>query len=284
MKRPQYNHFVPRIPCFLRPAQMFDMDAVRLIYNWEVQHGLQALDCHPLSTEDFEKLLATAQAQDTPFIVAVRGSARELGLTKGTLIYSVFQQMPFREANRRGEVLGFALLSPWQSGLAVGSASGTGGNSTPTARIHVYVRPDSRRHKIGFSLLDMLLTSVSDRFSSQSGYDFVDPDGGPAYKSSSGAERRYFHLYLSYLVRHQHRVTDGDCTEGQRLEQEQKAYGDDLKWVKTLLEERFNFTEVVRFEAVRLRREGAGAGCWLDEVMFEHTCLFDPRDARVKEG
>ncbi|AEO69015.1 uncharacterized protein THITE_42167 [Thermothielavioides terrestris NRRL 8126] len=273
----EYNHYVPRIPCHLRPAEMGDAEAVRLIYNWEVEHGLQAPDSHPLSTEDVENIITTAQALGMPFIVAVRGSGRDLGLTKGNLSFSPFPQVEEYETSRRGEVIGFAYLSVWGAGLA-GSGDSTG---RATAKIHVFVHPDCRRSKVGFSLLDMLLTTVSDRFSSQSGYDFVDPANSPVYRADGreSRPRQYFRLYLSYFVRHKHR-TDGD----QALERKQKAYDVDLRWVKKLLEERFNFTEIVRFEAARRSAKARKdlPVCWLDEVVFEHTCFFDPEDALTK--
>lgn len=268
LETPEYHHYVPRIPCFLRPAEKYDMESVRLIYNWEVEHGLQALDSQPLLVEDFEKILSTSQQLGMPFIVAARGSAKDLGLTNGNLVFSTFHQVPFNEKDKRGEVLGFAFLSVWQPGLA-----GSGiGSSRATAKINVFVHPDYRRKKIGFSLLDMLLTAVSDRFSSQSGYDFIDADDSPVYKNTPSRERQYFHLYVSFLVKHKHR-TDGN----KQLENEQKTYDNDLAWVKPLLEDRLNFTEVARFEAVHRSPKGRGGpACWLDEVVFEHTCHFDP--------
>ncbi|KAL2262170.1 hypothetical protein VTK26DRAFT_2244 [Humicola hyalothermophila] len=112
---PEFNHFVSRVPCFLRPAEKYDMEAVRLIYNWEVEHGLQAIESQPLSVEDFEKILSTTQELGMPFLVAVRGSAREMGLTKGNLSYSIYRQIPKDETDpqgqKRGEILGFAFLS-----------------------------------------------------------------------------------------------------------------------------------------------------------------------------
>ena len=268
IERPEYNRYVPRIPSFLRPAEKYDMTAVQAIYNWEVEHGMQALDTQPLSVEDFERILATAQNLGMPFIVAVRGSARDLGLIKGNLAFSNFNQVPFHESDKLGEILGFAFFSVWQPGLAGGGL----GTSRATAKIHVFVHPDYRRNKIGFSLIDMLLTTVSDRFSSQTGYDFIDPDNSPVFKNSAARQRQYFHLYLSFKVKSKQR-TNGN----KKLEDEQKAYDDDLAWVKTLVEDQLNFTQMVRLEAVHRSPKGAeGPAYWMDEIIFEHTCHFDP--------
>ncbi|KAL2164044.1 hypothetical protein VTH06DRAFT_3258 [Thermothelomyces fergusii] len=266
IERPEYHPFVPRIASFLRPAVTSDMEAVCAIYNWEVEHGLQALDSQPLSAKDFQDILGATQQLGMPFIVAVRGSARDLGLIKGNLSFSIFQQVPSQDKQGRGEILGYAFLSVWQPGLG-GSANGS---SRATARINVFVHPHYRRKKIGFSLLDMLLTTVSDCFSSETAYDFIDPDNSPVYKKGPNRQRQYFKVYLSYRVRHKVQG-EGD----QRPESKRKHHGDDLSWVKKLVEDRLNFTELVRYEAVhRSARGGKEPVCWLDEVVFEHTCSF----------
>ena len=276
IERPQYQHFVPRTPCYLRPAAKHDMEGVCRIYNLEMERGLQTLDTEPLTVKNFEHILATAQQLGMPFIVAVSGSARELGLKKGNLAFSAFNQMPSHGADNFGQVLGFAFLSTWQPGLA-GTGGGPregipNGTSRATARINVFVHSDYRRKKIGFSLLDMLLTSVSDRFSSESGYDFIDATNSAVYKNSRDRKRQYFRLYLSYLVKSKKRAEGNP-----KLEKEQAAYDADLVWIKKMLVDRLNFVEVVRFENVHRTAEGrAEPVCWLDEVVFEHTCLFDP--------
>lgn len=115
IEMPEFNDFVPRIPSFLRPAEKYDMEAVRLIYNWEVQHGHQAMDSQPLEAEDLENILKTTQELGMPFIVAVRGSARELGLMNGNLSYSPYRQFPKDKLDprgeKRGEILGFGFMS-----------------------------------------------------------------------------------------------------------------------------------------------------------------------------
>ncbi|KAK4123283.1 hypothetical protein N657DRAFT_455065 [Parathielavia appendiculata] len=273
IERPEYNRYVPRIPCFLRPAEKYDMEGSEIDLQLRRETGLQTLDSEALSAEVFEKILNTAQKCGMPFIVAARGSARELGLTKGNLSYSVFRQIPSTEKVRHGEILGFTFLSPWQPGLACSS----NGSSRARAKIHVYVHPLYRRKNIGFSLLDMLLTTVSDRFSSQTGYDFIDPNDSSVYKNSATRERQYFRLYISYMVKHQNRTDD------EKLEAEQKTHENDLVWVKKLLKDQLNFTEVARYRAVHRSPKGRERGVhWLDEVVFEHTCRFDLRD--IKEG
>ncbi|KAK3369188.1 hypothetical protein B0T24DRAFT_533655 [Lasiosphaeria ovina] len=267
---PEENPITPRVTCYLRPAQTADMEAVARIYNWEVNNGLQALDSEPLAVEDFEKIFDTAQELGMPFLVAVSGSARDLHLDHKAVTYSPYRQiLPDNRAcsEKNGKVLGFSYLSVWEPGLAGG---GTGA-SRATAKIHVFVDHASRMKKIGFSLLDKLISSVSSRYSSESGYDFVDPSANPIYKHPiRNHNRKYYQVYLNYFVKHKHR--------DQGLEQEQTAYDDDLKWVKSLLEEKLNFSEKIRFEATHCTAKARlGPVYWLDSVVFEHTCQFDPR-------
>ncbi|KAL2136579.1 hypothetical protein VTI74DRAFT_2884 [Chaetomium olivicolor] len=273
-ERPEYHPYAPRFPCHLRPAEKGDMSAVRDIYNHEVQRGVQALDTEPLSTEDFETILATCERLGMPFLVAVRGSAREKGFpTKGHFIRSTTKQYPFDnnpDAHPRGQIVGFAYLSVYQLGLA-GSATGT---SRASARMHLYVHPDCRRKNVGCSLMDMMLTAVSKCFVSEQAYDFVDAHDREAYHKAKHAKRQFYKLYLSFFVRHK-APTLGD----RKLEEDQKGYDDDLVWVRNLLVERFGFDELGRFEAAhRSPKRGEGKEVvWLDEVVFEHKCGFDPR-------
>ncbi|KAK0718395.1 hypothetical protein B0T26DRAFT_645210 [Lasiosphaeria miniovina] len=267
---PVKNPITPRAKCYLRPAQKADMEAVARIYNWEVKNGLQALDSEPLAIEDFKKIFKTTQELGMPFLVAVSGSVGDLHLNDRTATYSPYRQiLPNNRARpkKNSKVLGFSYLSVWEPGLAGG---GTGA-SRATAKIHVFVDHASRMKKIGFSLLDKLISSVSGRYSSESSYDFVDPSANPIYKHPiRNHDRKYYQVYLNYFVKHKHR--------DQGLEQEQKSYDDDLKWVKSLLEEKLNFSEKVRFEAThRTAKARSGPVYWLDSVVFEHTCQFDPR-------
>ena len=269
------SNYSPSVPCYLRPAEKKDMGAVTRIYNWEVTKGMQTLDSSPLSVGNFENILSTSKKLGMPFIVAVRGSARDFENKPGNFEFSPYTQLaPYahdpQDAKKNGDVLGFAYLSVWEAGLA----GDCNGSSRATARISLFVDPKYRRKKIGFSLLDKLLTTASNRFSSLSGYDFVDLSKDPVYKDALGHERKYFRLYLSYFVKHAHN-TFGD----EELEREQQSYDDDLVWVKKLLEENFNFTEKVRFETThRSSKHVEGRPVyWLDSVMFEHTCHLDAR-------
>jgi len=266
------NPFSPKIPCHLRPAEKRDMMAVANIYREEVLKSGQALDVDPLSDEDFARILTTCQKLAMPFIVAVAGSGRDLILPKGahTELSPFPQAIPTaQDLQKKGKILGFAYLSVWKLGLA-GAGNGTGRVSADAT---LCVDHEHRRSKIGFSLLDKILTTVSRRHSSLSAYDFVDPANSPVFKDPTKHSRKYFKIFVTYLVRHKHRTDDN-----RQLEAEQKDYDLPLVWVKKLLEDEFVFDEKVRFEAVHLTKKRDNVPAyWMDAVVFEHMCYFDPR-------
>ncbi|KAK4190123.1 hypothetical protein QBC35DRAFT_378858 [Podospora australis] len=280
---PLYNNSVPRIPCFLRPAERVDMEAVKNIYELEMKSGFQTLDSMPLTSTEWEKILGTTQTLNMPFVAAVRGNARTFGLKSGNLQWSPFNQVPvdFDDPNgheKDNEILGFAYVSVWQPGLA-GSATGS---SRATTRVHVYVHPDYRKKKIGTCLLDKIMSCISPRMSSNEGYDFIDPDNSEVYQrpprndSIEKRPRQYFQLVASYLVRHQHVIINEQ--KDKALVEEYKTYDDDLVWVRHMLEDKFAFTEKVRLEAYhRSAKCREGPVVWLDEVLFEYKCEWAPR-------
>ncbi|KAJ4304011.1 hypothetical protein N0V88_001615 [Collariella sp. IMI 366227] len=270
-ERAEYHPYIPQFPCHLRPAEKTDMPAIRDIYNHEIQHGLQALDISPLTTADFETILTTCETLGMPFLVAVRGSARDI---KGSLttpknshtIRAVCNQRPAEnnpESQPRGQVVGFTYLSVYQRGLACSA----GGTARASARMHLYVHPECRRKRIGFSLVDMLLTAVSTFYISEQTYDFVDVRDREVYHKAKHAKRRFNMVYLSFFVRHKE-ATEGD----HELAERQKGYDDELVWVRGWLE-KMRVEEVARFEAAHWSGEGERRErMWLDEVVFEHRC------------
>ncbi|KAK4212421.1 hypothetical protein QBC37DRAFT_194573 [Rhypophila decipiens] len=270
------SNFSPAVPCYLRPALKNDMNAVTEIYNYEVTQGKQALDSSPLTANDFTKILETTQTLGMPFIVAVRGSARTIRAEKGNFELSPFlQRSPYladpEDARQNGVILGFAYLSVWEPGLA-----GDGnGSSRASARVNVFVDPKFRRKKVGLSLLDKLLSTVSRRYTSLQSYDFVDLSNSLVYKHPLGHERQYFRLYLTYFVRHAHNLFSDDP----EFDKEQDSYRDDLVWVKKLLEKIFGFEEKFCFETSHRSSNYIKSRpiYWLDSVVFEHTCHLDAR-------
>jgi len=271
----EYKTYQPKVPCFLRPAKLGDMQAICDIYNWEVEHGIQAFDTQPVSVKVFENIFSTSRENELPFIVAVHGSARDNRYRKGNVDLSTWPQPASTPESKKldGKVLGFAYLSVLEPGLG-GSMSGSGCAAT---RAYVFVHPDFRRKKIGFSLVDRLLICVSLTHIPQKAHDFIDLQNSRCYRGACqqhGLPRQIYKIQLHYHVRHKH-ITVGD----EELEKKQASYDDELVSIRKVLDEKLFFDEAFRFEAVHClpgRGEG-GKTMWVDSVVFEHPCVRDPR-------
>jgi L-amino acid N-acyltransferase YncA len=242
---------VPKIPCYMRPASADDMEGVSQIYKWEVLHGTQALDSVPLSAADFENILHKTRSHKMPFVVMVMTSGEPTG----------------NGLEKKENIIGFGFLSIWQPGLA-GHCDGT---SRLSAKVNIFVHPEFRKKKIGFSLLDKLMSVSSENFSSKDGYDFVDYDQDPAYDSFRPHRKikPFFKLYIQYFVRSKPAKKAKDSWT-----QEALAYDADLKWLETFLGHPFNFEGPSNRMGCshRTKKEDQNQEYFLDSVIFEHDC------------
>ncbi|KAK4231551.1 hypothetical protein QBC38DRAFT_439947 [Podospora fimiseda] len=279
-----YPRWVPRMPCFLRPAERIDMEAVAEIYDIEMKKGLQVRNSEPLTVFNWEDILDKSKELGMPFIVAVRGSVMDLGLNlkdkHSNFILSCFKRVPRDvkdpKGQRSGEILGFGFFTPWQVDLD-GNPNGIARGS---ARMHCYVHPDFRRKAIGYSIMDMLMYCTSSRFTTQQMYDFVDPDNSPVYwrplrraEEGNGKGRIFMCIYAGYFFKHKH-VPFKDP----KLEEKQKDYDKDLQWVHDLFYDKLFMDDKGRFDAVyRTAKAHEGEQHWLDEVLYEHQCQMDCR-------
>ncbi|KAK4179033.1 hypothetical protein QBC36DRAFT_181122, partial [Triangularia setosa] len=295
---------VPKIPAFLRPAEMVDMRAVSRIYEAEMESGFQVVDSEPPAPEDWERVLQTTRELSMPFIVAVYGSARRCGLKEGNLQWSDEPQAPYNKYEAasqglaKGQILGFAYASVWQPGIA-GSGQGT---SRYTARLHVWVDPKHRRNKLGLCLIDKLLACMSPTHNARSGIDFIDIHNNPVYhklkddevKSTPEEERKkqealrnrsrkYYNIQISYMFKHRPRW---QLTKPEQYP-DLKEHVKDLVWVQNLLEEKLPFLKLVTFEAVhrssnpkKPKEEGREKKLfWLDEFVWEYNCVWGLPDS-----
>ncbi|OIW33017.1 hypothetical protein CONLIGDRAFT_711004 [Coniochaeta ligniaria NRRL 30616] len=249
------NPFAPRIPCHLRPAKMEHMPGVQSIYNWEVLHGLQATDTEPLSLADWQGILHKSHEEKLPFIVVIGGPYQYQVRDKsyeGTTEQSA--QLPIT-----GKVLAFGFLTIRQPGLT-GSFNGT---SRMSAKAHVFVHPAYRRQKLGHVCFDKLLSTVSTRYSTKLGYDFINVTDNPTYKYPWQHDRKLYSIFVEYLVPR----TRADINS--RFEPDEK----DLKLFAKALKDRYGFWNVGTLQAAhRSRVTYEPAPIWLDLVMFEHMC------------
>lgn len=249
------NPFALRVSCHLRPATKDDMEGVRAIYNWEVLNGIQALDTEPLSLADWEGILKKSQNDKLPFVVAIGGSYQpqdkvSQGATK-----------PVPEEELAGKILAFGFLTIRQPGLA-GSADGT---SRMSAKAHVFVHPGYRRRKLGHICLDKLLSTVSIRYATKLGYEFINIDDNPTYKYPRHHDRKIYSVFVEYFVPR----VQGGWGGGTSFSPNET----DLKWFEQVITSRYGFWKVARLEAAhRSRTTYEPAPIWLDTVMFEHLC------------
>ena len=266
---PQYNKASPRVPCYLRPADLADMAQVAAIYNWEVQHGLQAVDSEPLSVTDFTDLCHRTCRSGMPFFVAVYGSAKHVKIEQSSVFYSDVIRHPDAlvapDPKKVGKILGFAFLTVWEPGL-VGSTMGA---SRASGKAHIFVHADFLRKRIGYSLMDRILCTTSRRHWPSRAYDFVDTTNGSAvYGDPDKNVRRYYHIYTTFFVKHRH-WDDGNS----KLKAIQAKYEDELKYVQAMLTDGFNFSVEGRFKmSHRTPKSRPGPVVWLDSVVFEHCC------------
>lgn len=237
--------FSPRIPCHVRPAHQKDMTGVQGIYNWEVMNGLQALDTEPLSLADWEGILKKTEDDKLPFIVVIGGKHKGPDDRTQTIL--------------DGRLLAFGFLTVRQPGLA-GSFSGT---SRMSAKALVFVHPDHRRLKLGHVCLDKLLSTVSTRYSTKLGYEFLNLYNNPTYKYPSNHDRKIYSVFVEYFVP---RTREHGSAKFEPDET-------DLKWFERIVTSRYGFWKVARLEAAhRSRTTYEPAPIWLDTVMFEHMC------------
>ncbi|KAK0622851.1 hypothetical protein B0T14DRAFT_494424 [Immersiella caudata] len=275
VNRPAWCTFAPRSPCHLRPVRPEDLAGVVEIYNWEVENGYQALDSKPLTVSDFATIVSRTQELGMPFVVAVYGRAKKFETSKGNVFYTTVTPHPDAthppDQRKIGKVLGFAFLSGWEPGL---TGSGLGSSRT-TAKINIFVHPDYRRKRIGYSLFDKVLSTVSDGYCSTEGYDFVDLSNSAAYKTARENDRKYYRIFTNFLVRHKFH-NNGKNARSKALE---AAYETELGYIRKMLTEEFNFNEHGCFGMVhRTPNTRPGLVKWLDSVVFDHTCWFNIDD------
>ncbi|MGA9278597.1 N-acetyltransferase family protein [Ilumatobacter sp.] len=128
-----------RVTVSLRSAEHDDAEAMRAIYNHEVDNFTTTLDMVPRSLADQEAWIA-ARAGAFKAIVAVTGS--EVGGLQGS----------DTEPPNESRVVGFASLSPFKERPAY----------SPTVETSIYVARAYAGHGIGRTLMDRLIEEARD--------------------------------------------------------------------------------------------------------------------------
>jgi len=266
-ERKPYNQYSTCLPCYLRSAEVSDMEQVVAIYNQEVWEGLQAPDSELLSVVEFVGIYNETQKHGLPFFVAVYGDVKKLGAPVQEIRGIRGGAHPGAEASPDpglvGRVLGFGYLSVWHPGLA---GSGLGSSRT-SGRVNLYVDRDFRRKRVGFSLMDRLVSHVSTRFESREGYHSLNPSG-LVCGNSGEPSRQLWRLYLSFNIK-----TKQWAGNNPQLAAEQKHYEDEYNVHHKTLDEVFNFDVQCRLqECCRTPETRPGPRFWLDSVLYSHVC------------
>lgn len=256
------DHREPRILCYLRPVERSDLPQILEVYNWEVEHGRQALDARPLVLQDIQRLFEECDASGTPFIVAVRGTPSLGSIYRGGETSLVpfrgppqqpGQSSPYEDEqatpanlSSSDKILGFGLITLPSAGLAGNSHTSVGRFN---GKVHFYVEPRSRRLGVGRCILHRLLRCCSRHLLKADWYKWFDP-----YDSKACAEP-------GYNMRNYARV----------FAEVASFKGDpDFGWRKKLLEE-MKFLYVNTTDLTRKVVHDANGG-WFDNTVWQHDC------------
>lgn len=254
----------PKISCYLRPVERNDLPQILDIYNWEVEHGRQALDAQPLTLRDIQRLSADCDAAGTPLIVAVDDASPVESTFHGKESALVHYHGPDQQIGRArpygnsqvtpstarppAKILGFGLITLPSAGLAGKMDTSV---SRFNGRIHLYVEPRSRRLGVGRCILHRLLRCCSRRSQFGSWYEWFDPDDSKACAEACFNIRKYSRVFVEVAS------FKGDP---------------DFNWRKKLLQE-FNFLYVNTTDQTRKGIDGG----WFDNTVWQHDCC-EPGD------
>lgn len=252
----------PRIHCYLRPATRDDLPQILDIYNWEVEHGRQALDAKALTLRDIQRLFAECDAYGTPFIVAVGGTSPLVPTSRGEESALVrfrghYQQIersrPYGDSqvtlsspSSSGKILGFGLVTLPSAGLAGHAHTSV---SRFNGKLHLYVEPRSRRLGIGRCVLHRVLLCCSKRLMHADWYDWYDPHDSRACAEAGDNARNYARVFVEVAS------FKGDP---------------DFSWRKKLLGE-MNFLYVNTTDLTRKVIQDENGG-WYDNTVWQHDC------------
>lgn len=259
----------PRISCFLRPTERGDLPQILDIYNWEVEHGRQALDSKPLTLQDIQRVFSDCETTGRPFIVAVKGM-NPLNPISGREAFARLHsrgsyQQPRRPDHDVGgkalassqsssdKILGFGLIALPSAGLA-GNAHTSVGRFN--GQLQFYVDHRSRRLGIGRCILHRLLRCCSKFLLDADWYEWCNP-----YESRACAEP-------GHNIRDYARVF---------VEMASFKGDPDFSWSRKLLVE-MNFLYVNTTDLTRKVIYDARGG-WFDNTVWQHDC-GGPDDVR----
>lgn len=243
-----------KISCHMRPAEQGDLPQILEIYNWEVVHGMQALDSKPLDLQDMRRVFEQCQSARTPFVVMIAGTSEEAVLRNEVAAPPRGPSQSHRRVLHRharnpvqDTVLGFGFINIASVGLAGGIHHNV---SRFHGRAHIYVANHRRRRGIGRALVSRLSQCCSMNAVSMGEYEWYDPNRTAACDTLGFNARNYSRLFIETASRGKN--------------------SSETIWLGKLLESE-NFSCISTLENARKVCLN-GEGFWLDNLIWVLDC------------
>jgi len=237
------NPFSPKVEMYVRPAQQKDAQDIRKIYNHYVNSSIIPEDQEPISLDDAEALIETAQREKLPFVVAVKGRVPPTHDAQGRARANKII-LPQVET-----VLGFAFAERFNY-----SFSGTSkGRSRGTVTIQLYVDHTSTRKGVGRNTLDQLLHCMATAYTFKNACAWVNPDNDPVHEPNGCGLIHQMIMMVPVL-----KVDDLD-----------------FPWLSKFLYNKFWFKEENRLKSVARSSTRQGTGLMLDIAILQCELLHE---------
>ena len=242
---PGHLYPVPQSVTF-RPASLPDIEEVTEVYNAEVLGAGMAPDSKVVPSSVFHQIIRTCQANNKPFIVAVR-DANELADPSKWPDKSAFNDWMRLKRAQGGllgkEVVGFAYLGPSDYGIWA-----TEGNAGFSARIRCFVEPRKRRNGIGRALVDLMLQMTVTGYKAKCDADWRCEQPAQVFDRVAIKNTKKYHRILIEVYC---KNKDDPSFEG----------------LRTLLENQFGFTPMGRVLGGHMTSQGEDSE-WLDKHIW----------------
>ncbi|KAL0932067.1 acyl-n-acyltransferase [Colletotrichum truncatum] len=224
--------------CTLRPGLLSDIEGCVDIYNMAAASHSPLADTKPVSYQQFESIFSACSKERLPFVVAAMQRADLTDAKNWPSLDAYRQYMKWKQAQPQEDepseaiIYGFAFLTPYETGLALGA-----GAATETVKATIFVHPEHRRNGVGSALLHRLLTQTSILFHGDVHYDWKDPSAAQDsfYRPDFRPIHREFLRGLDY------KLANPGVYAGIVIHGMVNGESEELKWMD-------NFLKVFQFE------------------------------------
>lgn len=172
---PEDRSLNPAANIYVRPAYPIDMEQMKDILNWHIDHGVSCPEMYPREVMHVRDLIDTVVTAHLPFIVAVEKKARRMG--KG-----LRGRMAEQET-----IVGFAYADDHHDPR---------GMYRFTVELEMYVRHQYFRNGVGSCLLDRMLYLLDPVYPVKGGYEFRCEDDPAAQAQFGPGGRRTVAMIL----------------------------------------------------------------------------------------